>query len=159
VTGWGLGITEIGRTEISSPHKSQQKHESGNAPQTISNVRRNVMMEITARNHFRPQLARPENSGRVRPTNMAYIAAPTERVAALRPPEMPVRVPGLRRQCANCRWKHACGGSSGLRAERVSAGQGMQVPVCYYRPEEIIKKVNQPDEAMECDVLLREQAA
>ena len=50
VTGWGLGITEIGRTGISSPHNNCRQGFQANPPQTIWEVYRQVRSAITKLN-------------------------------------------------------------------------------------------------------------
>jgi len=113
-------------------------------------------MNITAPHHFRTKAARPAEPVQLGPTNVAYM---TPRESPLEPENQPARVPLLQRLCGSCRWKHACGGSARLRAERISESAWMPAPVCYVRDEEIAGKVNVQDEIMESDVLLDEQAA
>jgi radical SAM protein with 4Fe4S-binding SPASM domain len=69
------------------------------------------------------------------------------------------RLPLLKGQCANCLWKPACGGSLRVRAQAFFGDPWMADPACYLTNQEISKEVIEPVEAMECDVLLEEQAA
>jgi len=69
------------------------------------------------------------------------------------------RLPLLKGRCANCRWKQACGGNLRVRAEECFGDPWMPDPACYLTNEEISKEVTEQAEAMECDVLLSEQAA
>ena len=47
--GWGLGITEIGRTGISSPHNIKRQVFQANPQQKTKDVLRHVMLDLTQR--------------------------------------------------------------------------------------------------------------
>lgn len=69
------------------------------------------------------------------------------------------RLPLLTGRCANCRWKGICGGNLRVRAEQYYGDPWTSDPACYLTNNEIAKDVTERAEAMEDDVLLREQAA
>jgi len=69
------------------------------------------------------------------------------------------RLPLLTGRCANCRWKGICGGNLRMRAEQYYGDPWTSDPACYLTNKEVAREVTERVEAMEDDVLLREQAA
>jgi len=69
------------------------------------------------------------------------------------------RLPLLKGACANCLWKQPCGGNLRVRAAEYFHDPWTSDPACYLTNKEISKEVIDNVEAMEDDVLLKEQAA